>query len=134
MRRKRSDRKGRGRKRNQCCSSDLRLLCPGSMVSEVSSLHRALFLGWVSWILAFLLGKRITYRWRCVVGLVVAVGTGDHDFKIYALLTIVCGVGGGDAGAPEGALVICDGRWVRALVGGRVQTGISLDVDVESGA
>jgi hypothetical protein len=78
-----------------------------------------------------LIGEGIAYGRRCVVGLVIPVGAGDHDFKIDTLLTGVCGVGGRDAGAPECALVICDGGWVRALAGGRVQAGITLNVDVE---
>ena len=80
-----------------------------------------------------MLGEGTAYGWRCVVSLVVAVGAGDHYSEIYALLTSVCDVGGGDAGALEGTFVACDRGWVRALADRWVQTGIALDVDVEGG-
>lgn len=89
--------------------------------------------GSVSLILTFLFGEGTAYRWCCVISFVVAVRASDHDFEIYALLTGVCGVGGGDAGAPEGTFVVCDRGWVRALASGWIQARISLNVYVEGG-
>lgn len=80
--------------------------------------------------------------WDGVVGLVVAVGSGNNDLEFIAVITHVCCGGGVNAGAPERALVVGDGGRVWAVaapadvstVGGWVNGRVAFDVDVEGGA
>lgn len=67
------------------------------------------------------------------VGFFVAVGAGDDDLEVVAVLAEVGCRGGIDAGAPERAAVVGDGGGVGA-VGGWVDGRVALDVEVETGA
>ena len=58
-------------------------------------------------------------------GLVVGVGCGDDNFEAIAPLPLVGGFGGGDGDTPECALVVCHARRVGAVLGVRVEAGVT---------
>ena len=63
----------------------------------------------------------------------VAVGAGDDDVELLAVLALVRGRFSSHAGAPEGAFDVGEGRRVGASRGG-VDGRVALKVDVEGGA
>lgn len=78
------------------------------------------------------------------VGSIVSVGTGNNDLEILAPATLVGGRHSVQVGSPKGALVVGDGRGVRAPVSpdggvsrvvlGRVLRRVTLNVNVERSA
>ena len=68
-----------------------------------------------------------------VVGLFISIRAGNDDLKCASVTAKICSRSRLNAGSPKGALEVGDAGWAGTVVG-RIQGGISLDVQIETGA